>query len=333
MTGFSESIGLKLSTLALVISLTCLAGSLNLGAPACWAAEPGLLPELETTEPADDALPAGPLLKAAEANTPARLDDGATGASQPISSRPLMCCRPAPSAAQGAQTGAQVHPTLAALAEAVRPRRGASRAPTKESAQQQVAPDATETAIESSASASEVSEPEPLHNDSFEAPSPITAPAAPPAKPDEKRAPLTVANPWAEKRAPLTVSNRWAEKSAPLTVANPWAARLAPGAIKEQAPPPANEPVAEPTVEPVAEPTSQQRAWRSADPRPVRLARYHRPEARAAASISPAAVDRKPDAVRNLPAVSADENPLRGRETSSGPRAGVWSSAADNPLR
>lgn len=328
MTGCCESIGLKPCALTAAMALACLAGFSDLPNTACKAAEPGLLPELETTEPADDALPAGPLLKAAEANTPARLDDEATGASRPISSRPLMCCRPAPPAAQGAQPRGEVHPTLAALAEAVRPRRGASRAPTKESAQQQVAQDATETAIEPSASAREVSEPEPLRNDSFEAPSPITAPAAPPAKPDEKRAPLTVANPWAEK-------------SAPLTVANPWAARLAPGTIKEQAPPPANEPVpepsseptAEPIAEPIAEPTSQQRAWRSADPRPVRLARYHRPEARAAATISPAAVDRKSDAERILPDVSADENPLRGREASSGPRAGVWSSAAGNPLR
>lgn len=312
MTSSCERTALRRFALAAAISLACLAGFSDLPNSACKAAEPGLLPKLETSERSDGAVIAGPLLKAAEANTPARLDDEAASASQPISPRPLMCCRPAPSAAQNARSGAQVHPTLAALAEAVRPRRKSSPAPMAEPARQPVAPqvtEATEPAAEPIAPASENSEPQPLRNDSLEFRSPLAAPAEPQVEPQPKP----------DGHSP------------PLTITNPWAARLAPVAPKEQAPPPAREAV----KEPIAEPTRQQRAWKSAEPKPVRLARYHRPEAQgqATVSLSPAPVDRAVDAERILPEVSTDENPLRGRDASRNPRPGAWSSAVGNPLR
>lgn len=312
MTGCCNWIGLKPCFPAIVISLACLSGLPDSPNAACEAAEPGLLPELETTEPTDGAVTAGPLLNAAEANTPARLDDEATNASQPISPRPLMCCRPAPAATQDARTGAQVHPTLAALAEAVRPRRKASPTPMAEPDRQPVAPGVTETtqvtdtAAEPIAPVSEISEPEPLRNDSIEIRSPLAAPA------DRQ----LESQPEPDK------------KTAPLTIANPWAARLAPVAPKEQAAPLAREEV----KKPIAEPTHQQRTWRSAEPRDVRLARYQRAEAQPTTEFLPKPPAATPPAHPPVEKFSIENNPLR--DTAAYRSAGgSWSTASPNPLR
>lgn len=313
MTGSCDSTSLKPCALIAVIALACLAGFSDLPNTASEAAEPGLLPELEATEPADGALPAGPLLKAAEANTPARLDDEATNASQPISPRPMMCCRPAPSAAQDARSGARVHPTLAALAEAVRSRRKASYVPAVEPDRPPVAPvvsEATGTAAKPNTPASKIPEPEPLRNDSLEIRSPLAAPA--------ERQPQRQPDLQPEPKA----------HSAPLTIANPWAARLAPVAPKEPTAPPAREEV----KEPMATPKRQPNAWKSAESRDVRLARYHRAEAQPTANFLPKPPAAKTPSPPPSPELLIEDNPLRDTEAQGSIR-GSWSSATPNPLR
>jgi len=315
---------------------------------ACQADEYAGLRENTEIAQAREAEPAGPMVVVSDANTPARLESAEIAASQPLSPRPLMCCRPSQQAAPGRQANSTLHPTLTALAEAVRPRRAenlnAARisAPTASTwrTRQRLSgnspwgglprpsgpkdglgrpPHGRETRvtwsirtasqargqnsfIEPNSRAGEFSQPEPLPeplpNDSLQAPAPIATPAE--QHDDAKAEPLTISNPWtapkdAEARR-ITEEPRIVETPAPHAV--------------------------------------EQHAWRSRDPQAVRLARYHRPEAQATARISRAPAAEKPPAQeRFIEETSSGENPLRSSDTESANRTGVWSSSSANPLR
>lgn len=353
MNGCRKRFALNRRLLGIALLATSIAWHAATRGASCQAGEPGLLPALEKPETAEGPLSDGPLLKAAEANTPARLDEEATSASQPISPRPLMCCRPAPQAARGARGAEPVHPTLAALAEAVRPRRGATHLPPPEAAPQSPAP---EMGLEPAAAPlGETSPPEPLRNDELALPGAIepTSNMGPPPRvkpftPDESAAQL--GPPPAESRREIV------PKVPPLTIANPWAAR-APAAtfsppVDESADEPADEmndepvddsvdnrfvkPESESPEEPVVETTREQTVkpanappvWRSTDARSVHLTRYHRPE-----TPPPAGVSQAPAAPRSAPPPASISLTPAANRSASPPPAAAEISIDKNPLR
>ncbi|HEV7226179.1 MAG TPA: hypothetical protein VGN42_25960 [Pirellulales bacterium] len=87
------------------------------GSP-CRAEGPRALPAAQGDRLSRIAEPAMPLFIESDANTPARLSPAERPSAPPASRRPLMCCRPTQAAAPR-----NIHPTLAALADAVKPRR------------------------------------------------------------------------------------------------------------------------------------------------------------------------------------------------------------------
>lgn len=311
--GFSRSplrIGAKCGP-AIVILRLCLTWLLlATGSRACQAAEPVERPGRAEANMAGAGKSEGPLLGSAEANTPARLDAAATSASQPLSPRPLFCCRPEHSAQPDAG-GGQVHPTLAALAEAIRPR----RAPKPIARQPRAMPSqlppsqAADTFDESQSSPVEsYAEPEPLRHESPELHEEMPTPAA-------EAAPRVIANPW------MTKTPAKASIAARALAAGPAAQTPRPAAEKKQ------------SIERPAAPPAEQRGWRSSEPRSVSLTRYHPAEPPRAARGSLAPIAERPAASPVLAENSAAENPLRGSETVRVSRSGDWSSASANPLR
>jgi len=87
------------------------------GGDDCRAEGPRPLPEVVNNGVSRAIEPATPLFIESDANTPARLAPVEGPSAPPATRLPLMCCRPTHTAAPR-----NIHPTLAALAEAVKPR-------------------------------------------------------------------------------------------------------------------------------------------------------------------------------------------------------------------
>lgn len=87
------------------------------GGDDCRAEGPRPLPEVVNNGVSRAIEPATPLFIESDANTPARLVPVEGPSAPPATRLPLMCCRPTHTAAPR-----NIHPTLAALAEAVKPR-------------------------------------------------------------------------------------------------------------------------------------------------------------------------------------------------------------------
>lgn len=318
---------------------------------ACRAEDPIEPPDGVEAATASDQVSDGPLLGSAEANTPARLDDAATSASQPLTPRPLFCCRPTHSAKPDVGADRQVHPTLAALADAVRPRRTTKPSAPRPSAMSLPSvrtPDSFET---QDSPVERCSEPEPLRHESLETHEQIATPASETAQPQATEP--RMAEPRAtELETPKpeqpVETRRAAAKAAPRVIANPWAQRSAakapiepislPATPAAQTPRPVVEKkqtVERPTAPPALSPAEQQieqHAWRSSEPRSVRLARFHGSEPGQTAGASPAPVANRAAAPRQVED-SAAENPLREGEAVRVSPGGAWSNASANPLR
>lgn len=352
---------------AAVALSVCLVPPANSGwLPACQADENAGLSESADSAEASDTDADASMVVVSDANTPARLEPAETAASQPISPRPLMCCRPSHPAMPVRRADPKVHPTLAALAEAVRPRQAspidaarstAAPAPAgrMQSAQRKSwpvslnGPVSRNKPVSRNMSAAEFLQPQPLPNDSRPTPAPIGPPADRRAAAENK--PLTISNPWAAAKIVAeqepaaqahsaqepasqqdSVHNAMHEDAVQERAAHQDAARAearAPGAVeppRSLAPPSASDAPAFRSAE--------ASVWRSRDPETVRLARYHRPEAQATARISPASeIEKTPAPKRFIEERPAGENPLRNRDAASQSRTGVWSSAIANPLR
>ena len=340
---------------AAVALSVCLVPPANSGwLPACQADENAGLSESAESAEASDTDADASMVVVSDANTPARLEPAETAASQPISPRPLMCCRPSHPATPVRRADPKVHPTLAALAEAVRPRQAshtdaarstAAPAPARrmQSAQRQSWP------VSLNGPAAELLQPQPLPNDSRPTPAPIGPPVERRVAAENK--PLTISNPWAAAKIVAeqepaaqahsaqepasqqdSVHNAMHEDAVQEHAAHQDTARAearAPGAVeppRSLAPPSASDAPAFRSAE--------ASVWRSRDPETVRLARYHRPEAQATARISPASeIEKAPAPKRFIEERTAGENPLRNRDAASQSRTGVWSSAIANPLR
>lgn len=296
--------------------------------PACQAGEDAVLGENTEIATASDADSDGSMAVVSDANTPARLEPAETAASQPLSQRPLMCCRPSHPATPVRHVDSKVHPTLAALAEAVRPRRASytdsasSSAAPASARRTQSAPQQSWGIAPKNLPGAEFSQPKPLPSEAVGSPAPIAAPSEPR---DAIRAkPKTIKNPWAAPQDDLMPRSIEAPQSTEATRDTE-----APRDIE-----------APKTVEPLtsfatpAYPAGESDAWRSRDPQAVRLARYHRAEAQAAARVSRSPeIEVSPAQERIIEGSLTDENPLRGRDAAPASRTGVWSSASANPLR